>query len=75
MLHPKARVKLLFWFRVIRLPAWFYLLFWVAFQVLAVSAISHHAGPRIAYGAHVGGFAAGMFLSIFDLPRMNPKDF
>lgn len=75
LLHPSARVKLLFWFRLIPIPAWAYLLIWIGLQVLAVTQASKITGMGIAYWAHIGGFAAGMFLSVFVTPRMNPKDF
>jgi membrane associated rhomboid family serine protease len=75
VLHPSARVKMLFIIRFIRIPAWAYLLIWIGLQVLALSQASKIAGMGIAYWAHIGGFVAGMFLSIFVTPRQNPKDF
>lgn len=75
LLHPSARVKILFWIRFIRVPAWCYLLLWIGLQVLALSQASKIAGMGIAYWAHIGGFVAGMFLSTFVTPRQNPKDF
>lgn len=75
LLHPSARVKMLFIIRFIRIPAWCYLLIWIGLQVLALSQASKVAGMGIAYWAHIGGFVAGMFLSIFVTPRQHPKDF
>lgn len=75
VLHPSARVKMLFIIRFIRIPAWCYLLIWIGLQVLALSQASKIAGMGIAYWAHIGGFVAGMFLSIFVTPRQHPKDF
>ena len=75
VLHPRAKVNMFAVVRLIQLPAWFYLLLWIGLQVLAVSQAGNVAGLRIAYWAHIGGFVAGMFLSIFVTPRQNPKDF
>lgn len=75
VLHPKARVKMLAGLWLFELPAWFYLLLWIGLQVLALSLARDVAGLRIAYWAHIGGFVAGMFLSIFVTPRRQPKDF
>lgn len=75
VLHPKARVKMLAGLWLFELPAWFYLLLWIGLQVIALSLARDVAGLRIAYWAHIGGFVAGMFLSIFVTPRRHPKDF
>lgn len=75
VLHPKARVKMFAGLWLFELPAWFYLLLWIGLQVLAITLAKDVAGLRIAYWAHIGGFVAGMFLSIFVTPRRHPKDF
>lgn len=75
VLHPSARVKMFFGVRFIRVPAWVYLLLWIGLQVLGLTQASKIAGLGIAYWAHIGGFVAGLFLSIFVMPHQNPKDF
>jgi membrane associated rhomboid family serine protease len=75
VLHPKARVKMFFGLFLFRLPAWVYLLIWAGLQGLALTQASKTAGMGVAYWAHIGGFVAGMFLSIFVTPRQHPKDF
>jgi membrane associated rhomboid family serine protease len=75
VLHPNARVKMLFFIRFIRVPAWCYLLIWIGFQIFSLSQAGKEPEIRIAYGAHIGGFVAGMFLAIFVMPRQRPKDF
>jgi membrane associated rhomboid family serine protease len=75
LLHPKAKVKMLFWIAFIRLPAWFYLLLWIGLQTLYLSNAHGTAASGIAYWAHLGGFGAGMFLSAFVTQRQNPQDF
>jgi membrane associated rhomboid family serine protease len=63
VLHPRARVNMLVWFRSVQVPAWCYLLIWMGLQVLALSQASRIAAMGIAYWAHIGGFIAGMILS------------
>ena len=67
VLFPQARIKTLvtlgFFFRIIYLPAWFLLLFWIGFQVLSqVLVPMNPMGGGVAYAAHIGGFLAGVVL-------------
>lgn len=66
LLYPKARVDTLFFFlvfvRVIPLPAWVMLGYWMALQVAGLGAAATVGGGGVAYAAHVGGFAAGLLL-------------
>ncbi len=63
MLHPRARISVrvplfLVW-DIVRLPAYVVLAFWFGMQLvydLAAPAI----GGGVAFGAHVGGFVAGL---------------
>ena len=75
VLHPRARLQMFFGIRFLRIPAWIYLLFWIGFQVLAMSQEKVPGEPGIAYAAHVGGFVAGMFMSAIVTPRMTPQNF
>lgn len=68
VLFPHARVKTLIFlfgpfFRIIYLPAWVLLIFWIGLQLLsqAVAPMEPAAGG-VAYAAHIGGFAAGFVL-------------
>jgi membrane associated rhomboid family serine protease len=65
VLYPKARVHTLFFFiiiiRVIPLPAWVFLLYWLLIQ-LASSALDVPGGGGVAFWAHIGGFIAGVVL-------------
>lgn len=73
LLYPRARVNMLFifiiFFKVIPLPAWFVLLFWIAFQVMAglpqLLAAQDAVQSGVAVWAHIGGFAAGLVLIKF----------
>jgi len=70
VLYPKARVKTLLFFivffRVVWLPAWFFLLYWFALQVLAAIPQLAQAQATVEGGvatmAHVGGFLTGALL-------------
>jgi len=71
VLFPRARVRTLIpligpFFRIVRLPAWALLLFWIAFQILhQVIVPTNAARGGVAYAAHIGGFAAGFVLILF----------
>lgn len=67
ILFPHARVQTLVtlgWFiRIVYLPAWLLLIFWIGLQVLnqALAPMDPRAGG-VAYAAHIGGFIAGLAL-------------
>jgi len=73
LLYPKAVVQTLFFFvifvRVIPLPAWVMLCYWIAIQV-GSSLTTPSEGGGVAYMAHIGGFVAGLALI---LVFRNPK--
>jgi|GEM_PF-3918426 len=52
-------VPFFFFIRIIKVPAFFFLGFWIIFQI--ISSLSGEAG--IAWFAHIGGFAAGLILA------------
>lgn len=61
LLYPHARVDTLVGFWIVPLPAWMMLGYWMLLQlsgVLTPSAI----GGGVAFGAHIGGFVAGLVL-------------
>ncbi len=65
VLFPKARVVTLaffvFIFRLVRIPAFFYLGFWILLQVF-YGAIGGLEG--VAFWAHIGGFAIGLLTGL-----------
>jgi membrane associated rhomboid family serine protease len=75
VLHPRAQVKMLSRVGVVRMPAWGYLFVWIGMQVLSQSLAAGRAGTGVAYLAHIGGFVAGVVLSLIVIPRKNPVDF
>ena len=69
VLYPRARVNLLFFFvfliRVIPVPAWAALMWWFAWQLVsALPALQpqNDMSGGVAFGAHIGGFVAGLAL-------------
>ena len=67
LFYPKARVDVLFiiliLFRIVPIPAWIVLLFWLVTQIVSGVA-TPAAGAGVAYWAHAGGFAAGIALAL-----------
>jgi membrane associated rhomboid family serine protease len=66
MLYPRARVWtlifLVFFVRLMYIPAGLVLGFWFVLQVLNGSAAGSQSGGGVAFWAHVGGFIAGILL-------------
>jgi len=67
LLFPRARVDifvfLIVFFRIFSIPSWILLGVWFAMQV--VSGINgDSAGGGVAYWAHMGGFVAGLVLTL-----------
>ena len=65
VLHPHARVTLLFWIfvfvRTFEAPAYAVLGLWFAFQVVN-GVLADPADGGVAFFAHIGGFIAGLVL-------------
>ncbi len=65
-LFPSARIAVLvpifYFFRVVVLPAWLVLGFWILLQILEVQVAPVKATGGVAYFAHIGGFLAGLLL-------------
>ena len=75
LLHPHARVLVLiplgiFW-HTMRLPAMWVLGFWILLQLIN-SAFADPAKGGVAFGAHIGGFVAGLALIPFFKYRKVP---
>ena len=76
VLHPSARVKMLFIIRFIRIPAWCYLLIWIGLE--SPRAVAGQQGGEHGRGllGTSGGFVAGMFpLNFRDATAASLKDF
>lgn len=61
LLFPKRKVRALLFNMMTTVPAFVALGIWIAFQ-LVQGYMSTSEGGGVAYGAHIGGFAAGMIL-------------
>jgi membrane associated rhomboid family serine protease len=74
LLYPRARVlvaiPIVIFFYAVRLPAALVLLFWFLLQLFN-NAMGGQEGGGVAWGAHIGGFVAGMVLiPFFKYPRV-----
>lgn len=61
VLFPRARVTSLLVIRIVSLPASVVLGFWILLQLIDSMLIRNVSGG-VAYGAHIGGFAAGLLM-------------
>jgi len=68
VLYPKARVFGLLGIIPLRLPAWFFLGFWFAFELFEGNFALVHpdasGGSGVAFFAHIGGFVFGVVAGI-----------
>jgi membrane associated rhomboid family serine protease len=72
LLYPGASIRALLFififFTIVRVPAWLMIILWFALQLLnglaSLTAAATMTGG-VAYGAHIGGFVAGLVLTIF----------
>jgi len=75
VLYPRARVDTLFWIvfliRIVPLPAWLLLGYWMLIQLAGSAATTAVGGGGVAYAAHVGGFVAGaLLIGLFRDPKL-----
>lgn len=66
VLFPRNRVNAVFFFRVVSVPAVLVLGLWIGLQFVnqwGATAATEETGG-VAYGAHIGGFLAGMALAL-----------
>jgi membrane associated rhomboid family serine protease len=71
LLYPKARVWILLFMRLpLKIPSWIVLGGWFALQFVMLAAPSEE-GQNVAWWAHIGGFCAGLILTmIFRNPML-----
>ena len=64
VLYPRVRIQtlfiLIFFIRIIAIPAWVVLLEWFVVQLLSSSASGGGSTGGVAFWAHIGGFVAGV---------------
>jgi membrane associated rhomboid family serine protease len=75
VLFPRNRVHAVFIFRVIALPAVVVIGVWIAFQFIGGFGQISDAGETggVAYGAHIGGFVAGLVLALILRARISDE--
>jgi membrane associated rhomboid family serine protease len=76
LLHPKRRVTVILFRFLTDVPAYVAIGIWFAFQLISglgmLGGGSQQGG--VAYGAHIGGFVAGLLLvKLFDIGRGRPQ--
>lgn len=66
LLHPNRRVRVLVLRHIMQVPAIVAIGVWFAFQLISgLGMLSGGDGGGVAYGAHIGGFVAGLLLVKF----------
>jgi membrane associated rhomboid family serine protease len=65
LLFPKLKVKALFLYQIIIIPASLALGIWIAFQIISGMGVFGGESGGVAYAAHIGGFIAGLLLIKF----------
>ena len=66
LLFPKRRVRVIMFYQMMEVPAIVAIGIWFAFQLISgIGVLGDSQGGGVAYGAHIGGFIAGLFLIKF----------
>lgn len=65
LLFPKRQVRAIFLRSVVTIPAYAALGIWIVFQLISGFLSAGQEGGGVAYGAHIGGFFAGLILVKF----------
>ena len=67
VMFPKSSIKMLFFIRIFKIPAFIFLAFWIGQQLLSgIGALPMFQseegvdGGGVAYWAHIGGFVVGL---------------
>ncbi len=70
VLFPKKRVRVIWLYQILHVPAIFTIGIWFVFQLVSGAGTLGGDVGGVAYGAHIGGFLAGMLLvKLFDARR------
>jgi len=72
LLFPKRKVRAILVRSVVEIPAFVALGIWIVFQLISGFLSAGQEGGGVAYGAHIGGFFAGLILvKFFTIGRKN----
>ena len=63
LLHPQRRVRVIMVRVLTEVPGWVAVGLWFVFQVVSSFQVLGGSGGGVAYGAHIGGFIAGLALA------------
>jgi membrane associated rhomboid family serine protease len=63
LLHPQRRVRVIMVRVLTEVPGWVAVGLWFLFQVVSSFQVLGGPGGGVAYGAHIGGFIAGLALA------------
>jgi membrane associated rhomboid family serine protease len=63
LLHYRRRVRVVLMRVLTEVPGWVAVGMWFAFQVISSFQVLGGSGGGVAYGAHIGGFLAGLALA------------
>jgi membrane associated rhomboid family serine protease len=69
VLHPHRRVRVIWMYQVMQVPAILAIGIWFLFQLLSGAGSLGASGGGVAYGAHIGGFVAGLVLVRLFVPQ------
>ncbi|HEY4230936.1 MAG TPA: rhomboid family intramembrane serine protease [Thermoanaerobaculia bacterium] len=72
VLYPKRRVRVIWLYQVMQVPALMAIGIWFLFQLISGAGMLGGSMGGVAYGAHVGGFLAGVILVRFFAARPRP---
>ncbi len=67
IMFPKSKIKVLFIIKIVSVPAFLFLLFWIAQQLFSVFTVSQNPIEEdgVAWFAHIGGFLFGILAGIY----------
>lgn len=72
LLFPKRKVRAILLRSIVTIPAYAALGIWIVFQLISGFLSAGQEGGGVAYGAHIGGFFAGLILvKFFTIGRKN----
>jgi membrane associated rhomboid family serine protease len=69
VLFPSRRVRVLWLYSIMEVPAILSIGVWFLFQLVSGLGMLGGADTGVAYGAHIGGFLAGLILVKLFVPR------
>ena len=72
LLFPRRRVRVIWLYQVMHVPALLSIGIWFVFQLISGVGMLGGEMGGVAYGAHIGGFLAGVVLVKLFVPRVRP---